>query len=144
MSLVAIDVEASKLKANPKISLRINELREETKELREESLAEVLNEVSSWIQFDPIEMFNEDDTLKNIRELPKRVRKSIVSFEVVELFESIDRKKVKVGELKKVKLVDKKGAAEMQLKKLGAFITNVNLKTDDLEHLTDLLKGIEE
>lgn len=144
MSQNTIYQESCRLLANPKIATRISELREDNKGLIQASLEEVINEMTTWLQFDPIEMFDENDALLGIHKLPEGVRKSIASFEVQEIWEWVDKEKIKVGELKKVKLVDKRATADMHLKKLGAYITNLNVKTDSLEHLTDLLKGIEE
>lgn len=145
MSQNAIYVESCRLLQNPKISLRINELLEENKVKREASLNEVLAEMANWLRLDPIDMFNDDDTLKNMHELPESVRKTIASFEVVELFDRQDKVKVKTGELKRIKLVDKKSAADMYLKRLGAYINNVNISTEeDLSHIREVLGEIED
>ena len=140
----AVWVTSSELMTNGKVLVRVQELREEIRKRNQATLDGVLIEMASWLKFDPIEMFDEHDALKTIHQLPESIRKSIASFEVVELFENIDKEKIKVGELKRVKLVDKRATADMFLKKFGAYITNLNVKTDDLSHLSDLLKGIEE
>ena len=134
--------ESSKLMTDTKVLQRVAEIQNRTEQRNEASLDQVLSEMRDWVLFDPIEMFDENDCIRPIQELPSNVRKSIASLEVVELFATVDKEKVKIGELKKVKLVDKRATADMFMKKFGAYLTKVSVDVEDLSHLKEILDGI--
>jgi hypothetical protein len=142
MSKNAIYVEACKLQQNPKVSLRIKELQEATTKRNQVTLDEVLNEMANWLRFNTKSIFNKDGTMKSLHEMTDEESSSIASYEVVELFDTIDKEKTHIGYLKKVRLLDKRAVAEMFLKKFGAFITKLVVDTEDLSHIKDLLDGI--
>lgn len=125
-----------------KIVLRVRELQEENTKRNQVTLDEVLKEMAEWLRFNIKSVFNTDGSMKPIKEMTEQESSSIASFEVVELFDGSGDKKVHVGYLKKVKLIDKRSVAEMFLKKFGAFVTNVKLDVEDVSHLRDLLKNI--
>lgn len=141
-SMNNIYVKSSQLMDQDKIRIRVSEIQSETTIRNQVTLDEVLTEMSNWLKFDPIDLFNRDNSLKNLDELPEHVRKSIASFEVVALFETKQKAKVKVGELKKVKLIDKRATADMFLKKMGAYLTKHQVDVEDLSYLRDLLDQI--
>ena len=138
----AVYVQSSILMSNSNIIVRVKELREDNKKRNQATLDEVLNEMSSWLRFDPADVMDEADCVKSIKQLPKEVRKSISEIRVQELFTNIDGGKIKIGEVKNIKFIDKRATADMFLKKFGAYITNVKIDAEDMSHLKDLLKGI--
>ena len=138
----AVYVQSSILMSNSNIIVRVKELREDNKKRNQATLDEVLNEMSSWLRFDPADVMDEADCVKSIKQLPKEVRKSISEIRVQELFTTIDGGKIKIGEVKNIKFIDKRATADMFLKKFGAYITNVKIDVEDMSHLKDLLNGI--
>lgn len=142
MSKNAIYVETCKLLQNPKVSLRVKELQLKTAKRNEVTLDEVLREMAEWLRFNVKSVFNADGSMKSLHEMTDEESSSIASFECLELFDGSGDKKVHVGYIKKVKLIDKRSVAEMFLKKFGAFITNVKIDVEDMSHLKDLLNGI--
>ena len=138
----AVYVNSSKLMAITNISLRVKELQEDNTKRNQATLDEVLNEMSSWLRFDPADVMDEADCVKSIKQLPKEVRKSISEIRVQELYTTIDGGKIKIGEVKNIKFIDKRATADMFLKKFSAYITNVKIDVEDMSHLKDLLKGI--
>jgi phage terminase small subunit len=138
----AVYVESSKMMSNPNISLRVRELQEATTKRNQVTLDEVLNEMANWLRFNTKSIFNEDGTMKSLHEMTDEESSSIASYEVVELFDTIDKEKTHIGYLKKVRLLDKRAVAEMFLKKFGAYITTLKLDVEDLSHIADLLDGI--
>lgn len=137
-------VKSSQLMANDKVRIRVNEIQEELIADQKITLEQILNELKNWVLFDPLEMFNPDDSVKSIHEMPEEVRKCIASFEVVELFENIDKEKIKTGELKRVKLIDKKAVSDQIMKHLGAYVnTKLELGDDTLDALEDIFGGLE-
>jgi len=144
MGINTIYVNSSVLMSDNKISIRVSELRAKIAKRNEVTLDEVLQEMAEWLRFNVKSVFNEDGTMKSLHEMTDQESSSISSYEVVELFRGNGEERIKTGELKKVKLIDKRAVAEMFLKKFGAFITNVKLDVEDLTHLRDLISGIKE
>lgn len=135
---------SSRLMANSNVLARVTELREKTAKRNEVTLDEVLAEMALWLKFNIKSAFNEDGSMKSLHDMTNEETSSIASFECVELFDGSGDKKVHIGYLKKVRLIDKRAVAEMWLKKYGAFITKVTFDEDSLDHIRDLLTGIKE
>lgn len=142
MAVNSIYVKSSELMSVGKITVRVKELQEGYRKRNEVTLDEVLKEMANWLRFDVKSIFNEDGSMKQLREMNNEESSSIASYECVELFGGSGENKVQIGYLKKVKLIDKRAVAEMFLKKFGAFITNVKLNVEDLSYLDELLKQI--
>ncbi|MDX8341176.1 terminase small subunit [Draconibacterium sp. IB214405] len=137
-----IYVKSSQLMDRDKIRIRVEHLQEESLRRNQVNLDEVLTEMSRWIRFDIRDLFNSDNTLKNIDKLSEDVRKNVASFEVLECYEGSGKNRKLVGFLKKVKLHDKTKVADMFMKKFGAYITKLKMEEEDLSHLEDLLNSI--
>lgn len=67
------------------------------------------------------EIFNDDHTLKPISEWPEACVKALAGIEIQELFDFQDGEKDKVGEVKKIKMLDKLRALELLGKQQGMF-----------------------
>jgi hypothetical protein len=67
----------------------------------------LLEEISHAAFFDPLELFNEDGTLKDLRDVPENARRAIAQFKVAEYS---DRDSGRKGVIKEVKLVSKGSA----------------------------------
>lgn len=115
------------LLTNTDLQTKIKEIlqaRIEKVEIRGEEVLRRLNDIGD---FDPADCYDpENNTLKNIHEIPAHIRKCIKSIRVDEIFEYIDKEKIKVGETTTVTFWDKVKSNEL----LGR---NQKLFTDKLE-----------
>lgn len=136
--------KSSRLMSDDKVSTRVKELHENTLKRNEVTLDEVLNEMSGWIRFDPLALMDENDCLKNLKDIPIEARKCISDIQVVEMYSGNGDSRVKIGELKKIKFIDKRAVSDSFLRKFGAFIDRKVLMAEDLSYLNDILKGIKD
>lgn len=139
----SLRVEACRLAANPDIQAEVDRHVARNTKRNDASLDEVIKAMSEWLRFDPLSLVDEDDCIKPLKEMDPATRASIVEITVVELFEGGGEDKRKIGELKKVKLVDKRATADMFLRKFGAYIDRKVIDAEDLSHLHELLKEIQ-
>lgn len=135
---------ASVLSANTKVSSRIQDLQASHAKRNEMTIDKVLKMMAEWLEFDPLDLMDENDCVKSMKELAPEVRRSLASIEVVELWSGSGENKHKTGELKKIKFYDKTKVADMFMKKFGQYIENRNVKFDtaDLQHIADILETI--
>lgn len=83
---------------------------------------EVLREMKRIAMVDVGEAFTQEGALKPLADMDPDVRRSIASIEVAELYEGHGEERVRVGELRKVKFWDKKGALDSLAKHLGMYV----------------------
>ena len=93
----------------PYIAARIAELKKPIQEKVEINAEYLLRRLVDQDRADISDLYNEDGTFKSIHEIPEVWRRGLVTgVETVEIFEhDSDGKKVKVGEMKKLKLADR-------------------------------------
>lgn len=142
----AIYVRGTRLVQQPKIKLRIDELNKKydnkLNEQFEITAKKVIEEMAKWLMVDPADVFDEDNTIGSIRDLPKEVRMSISGFKVSALYEGAGKDRKRVGDIYDIKFVDKRATADMFMKKFGEYVdSKVTLETD-LEHLSEVVTGI--
>lgn len=123
--------QGTRLIANDAVAARIKELHEGTLSTTLVSVRIVLEELKRISQCDAGEAFNEDGSLKPIKQIPVDVRKCIAGFETDELFEGVGSDRVQVGVTKKVKFWDKNRGLEM----IGRYL---KMFTDKVEHNVEL------
>lgn len=68
--------------------------------------------------------------LKNIQDIDESTRRAISSLETYEEFEGYGEEREKVGDTKKIKLIDKTKALELLGKHLGMFKEKVDINQD--------------
>lgn len=92
----------------------------------------VLESLANMVFMDPRKLFNEDGSLKHIRDLDERTAKTVASFEVEELYEhegqGPSRRKVNTGRVTKIKMWDKNSAVDKAMRHLGLFKEDNNQK----------------
>lgn len=149
VTINSLYVRSSELMSNSKILVRVSELRQGAVKRSEVDLDRVLYELASWLLFDPITLIDEDtDAIKPLRDMDKRARMSLSEIHVQEIFgmepsiTGTGKIKVKTGELKKIKFVDKKGTADLFLKHFGAYVNTKEETNDTLEHISEIIKSI--
>ena len=135
--------ESSKLMADPKVLQRVKQIQEQRAKANEVTLEEVIKELSEWLRFDPIEFFDEENCMKNIHDLSPVARKQIADIKIQELWgKGMDGERVKIGEVKNIKFLDKQATADKFMRYFGAYLTNLKFSVDDLSHIKDVIKGI--
>ena len=147
MSRNAIYVESCRLRQNPKVALRISQIRAEIGKKAQITLEELLMELARWVRFDPIDVTGEDGCVLPLKDMKPEVRRNIAETWINEVwdFKDIDGRKVKtqVGQLVRFKYHDKVKLADMHMKKFGAYVTKIAIDNDSLEHIADLLAEID-
>lgn len=136
--------KSSRLMSEDKVSTRVKELNEQTLKRNQVTLDEVLIEMSGWMRFDPLALMDENDCVKNLKDIPFEARKCISDIQVVEMFSGNGKSRVKIGELKKIKFIDKRAVSDSFLRKFGAFIDRKVLAVEDLSYIEELLKDIKD
>lgn len=135
--------ESSKLMADPKVLQRVKQIQEQRAKANEVTLEEVIKELSEWLRFDPIEFFDEENCMKNIHDLSPVARKQIADIKIQELWgKGMDGERVKIGEVKNIKFLDKQATADKFMRYFGAYLTNLKVSVDDLSHIKDVIEGI--
>lgn len=143
MSKNSIYQLSCRLLAEVKITSRIKEIESEIVSKSQSTLDEILIAMSKRVRMDMRTYHKKDGTLLQPHEMTEDQAMCISEWDTRTTY--IGRgDDVQRVETTKYKMVDLKGLWDMFLKRYGAYITNINLKTDDLEHLTDLLEEIEE
>ena len=135
--------ESSKLMADPKVLQRVKQIQEQRAKANEVTLEEVIKELSEWLRFDPIEFFDEENCMKNIHDLSPVARKQIADIKIQELWgKGMEGERVKIGEVKNIKFLDKQATADKFMRYFGAYLTNLKVSVDDLAHIKDVIEGI--
>jgi len=150
MSQNAIYVETCRLLQNPKVALRVAELRQGTVKRNEVTINKVLEQLANWLLFDPLDITDEKtDCVKRLADMDKRARMSLSEIHVQELWEMIPLEsnpkvkiKTKVGELKKIKFIDKRAVSDQFMKKFGAYTNQENDLSSNLDAIKDLIETI--
>ena len=135
--------ESSKLMADPKVIQRVKQIQEQRSKANEVTIEEVIKELSEWLRFDPIEFFDEENCMKNIHDLSPVARKQIADIKIQELWgKGMDGERVKIGEVKNIKFLDKQATADKFMRYFGAYLTTLKVSVDDLSHIKDVIEGI--
>lgn len=101
------------------------------------SVDRTLEYVARMAFFDPKDLFEDDGSLKLIRDISPEARTVIAGLEVSEIFEGQDEQKTAIGLMKKVKLSDRKGALDMLMRYHSLY--NDKVQIPGLESLADAI-----
>lgn len=101
-----------------------------------------LEEVRRMAFFDPLEMFENDGTMRQMKDIPPAVRSCIAGFEVIELFEGAGDEKHCYGLLKKVKLTDRNSAVDKSMRYHSLYKDKLMHTDPDGEPLMFVVKSI--
>lgn len=149
MGINSIYVKSSELMSDGKIRLRVDELKKEALKRNHVTLDQVLEQLKNWLLFDPLELIDgETECTKRLKDMPKEVRMSIAEITISEIWGSApgdDGKnhKEQIGEIKKIKFVDKRATADMFMKKFGAYLDDKdNIVSDNLEKIKEIVESI--
>lgn len=123
MSQETAYVEASRLVANPTISLRISDMRDEAAESANVDDARLLREAMRLAYSDPINLFDDRGNILPVRQMSPATRAALASFEVEETYgkDPETGAQVVISRLRKVKLWDKGSAMDKLCKNRGLY-----------------------
>jgi adenylate cyclase class IV len=143
MSQNTIYQASCRLLADSKIAARIREIEAEIVSKSQSTLDEILAAMSKRVRMDMRTYHKKDGSLKQPHEMTEDQAMCISEWDTRTTYigKGEDVQRVETTEYK---LVDLKSLWDMFLKKYGAYITNLNVTNDNLEHLTDLLEDIED
>jgi phage terminase small subunit len=88
-------------------------------------------EVCRLAFFDPGQLFEDDGSLKRIKDMPEDARRVLAGLEVVELFDGQGDQKHAIGLVKKARLPNKKEALELLAKANGWVVDRKELTGKD-------------
>lgn len=135
-------INSSRLMADVKVRLRVEQLQAITAEQNAVTIEEVLKSLAKWIRFNPKSIINDDGSMKSFSEMSDDEAECVQDFQIQEIWGGEKGTREVIGVLKRVKLIDKLGTADKFMRKFGQYINNLNITNDNLEHLEDLLDGI--
>lgn len=141
MSEQVINNEAKKLIDNPKIAVRLEELRKPVVEKTQLTLERVIVENMNVAFFDIRTILDDDGAVKPVSEWPAAAGAAISSMEILEQYEGSGKDRVSVGYLKKIKLVDKGGALDRLMKHLGGYEQDNKQKGNALQDFYKAISG---
>jgi len=113
----SVAVAAQEAFKNPNVSLRIEKLQNEIKERNKVKIDDVLSVLTDMIKFDISELYDENDNLKSIHDIPKHHRQMITSVKSDHLYGG----KEIIGETKEIKTLNKLDVIEKFMKHLGGY-----------------------
>lgn|SRR5574340_981798 len=125
----------------PEIRAAIDEAQRKRAAKTEFNADRVLKEIERVSTVDPVNLFNEDGTMKRMQDIPEDVRRAVASVEVVELFEGKGEKRKWIGYLKKIKLVPKNESLNMAGRHFKMFTDVLDVNVNDLATALDKAKG---
>ncbi|MGH8611593.1 MAG: terminase small subunit [Gammaproteobacteria bacterium] len=121
MNPASVNRAAFELVNNPKITARLEFLRESLNERMEVSDLKLLAESACIAYSDPADAYDANGRLLDVREMPKNFRAALRSFRVFEEYAGAGENRVLVGYTKKITLCDKNQALALLMKHLGMF-----------------------
>lgn len=117
MNSNSVRVAAHEVFHDPNVTLRIEELQSEIRERNKIKIDDVLSVLTDMIKFDISELYDENDNLKSIHEIPKAHRQMIASLKTDHLYGG----KEIIGETKEIKTLNKLDVIEKFMKHLGGY-----------------------
>ena len=120
----------SRMLGNVKVQEYIQEQQREREKRTKVTQDMIVNELAKIAFLDISILYNENGGLKNIQDIDENTRRAISSLETFEEFEGYGEDREKVGDTKKVKLIDKTKALELLGKHLGMFKDKIDISQD--------------
>ncbi len=111
----------SRMLRNDKVQKYISEKIKEQEKRTKVTQDKVIQELAKIAFADIRSLYNDSGGLKNIKEIDNDIAGAIISLETLEEYEGYGDNREKVGDTRKVKLLDKTKALELLGKHLGMF-----------------------
>ena len=128
MKPATINRTAKRLFDLPKICTRIAQEQKATFDRNKATIDEVLSIMADNLRIDPAPLFNDDGSMKNIKDIPKKARMALADIETNELRFG----KEVVGEIKKVKFNSRTQIMDMFMKHLGGYEKDNKQQQDNI------------
>jgi phage terminase small subunit len=129
----------------PAIQDRIRQLRENREKRTNITIDMVITELWQIANSDPGDAYDDNGKLKNIKDMPEHLRKTLQSIETYEDF----TEGVAIGEIQKLKFWDKTKALDMLARHLGMYIDltinknlNINVTEPQSTEAFEKVKGL--
>lgn len=90
-----------------------------------ERAARLIAQLEEQATFDPADFYDVHGRLKPIHEIPSAARRSLAGIEVFEEFEGRGDSRVKTGDVRKVRFIDRQKAQELLAKHHGLLVDRV-------------------
>jgi phage terminase small subunit len=119
--------EAYLLLQNPDITLRVEELTDLALKRHSITVDKIVVEYAKIAFLDINQIFYPDGTMRPVNEIEPDARAAIAGIEIEEIYDGRGEGRSVIGQLKKVKISDKKGALDSLGKYLGMFIDKSEL-----------------
>ena len=127
-----VNIRAFEFFKKSKIQVRVAKLQLAAAKRNEITVDRILQEEKRLSFYDVADIFNENGTIKNIRDIPEDLRRAIAGIQVNEIF-GREHRTVKT----KIKLADKGRSLERISKHLGMFVErhehSIKISDDELE-----------
>lgn len=130
------------------IRQRVEELKGEyAKELidnKKSDLDEILTMMTNRVRLDPRGLYNDDGSLKDMKDLTLEQAQNIAEITTQEIFDGQGADRVQIGRVVKIKLIDLKGIFDSFLKTFGAYIEKRthSIDTGDLDYIREMLHDL--
>ena len=139
MKAETINSKASLLQKKGKVRARLEKLREDLFERHEATVDKIIHEYGKIIFVDHRKLFNEDGTIKAIHDIDEATLGALGSIEVEEIYTGKGKERTLSGRIKKIKLLDRKGALDSMSRIRGIFQDRVHQTTEEYESMVDRL-----
>ena len=130
---------------NPKVAAYIQDRMDARARRTEITQDRVLQEYARIAFFDPRKLFDDEGVPLEIIKLDDDTAAAIAGLEVNDLYEGFGEKRRPIGEIKKYKIADKKGALDSLARHLGMFNDRIQvsgrLETSKLDDVINQLRG---
>jgi phage terminase small subunit len=110
------EVCASQLLRNPKVAAAVAGKTAKTFDRLDYSVERTLQEIARLAFYDAAKLYEDDGSVKRMKDIDEDTRSVIAGMEVVELFEGDGEQKHVYGLLKKIKIYDRRGALDMLMR----------------------------
>lgn len=137
----SINERASRLLANRKIQARIKLLRDTIAERAGMTRTEIMKIAAHMARATLADFYDESGALKLPSEWTDEMRHAAAGLKTHDLFEGHGDERVKVGEVKELRLCDKNAAVDRWFKHFGLYEKDNKQKSDPITQLLEAING---
>ena len=135
-------VNGSKLLRNTKVQEYISKQQKEIEKRTEVTQDMVIQELAKIAFLDIRKLYTENGQLKNIADIDSDVAGAISSLETLEEYDGYGDNREKIGDTKKVKVLDKTKALELLGRHLGMFNDKLDVNIKEKEEKKNTISDI--
>lgn len=135
-------VNGSKLLRNTKVQEYISKQQKEIEKRTEVTQDMVIQELAKIAFLDIRKLYTENGQLKNIADIDSDVAGAISSLETLEEYDGYGDNREKIGDTKKVKVLDKTKALELLGRHLGMFNDKLDVNIKEKEEKKNAISDI--